>query len=174
MVSSSGGIRHLAIVQPEVGCFLNLTEMPIDAAHKLAPADDLAQETFDALHRVPVRHSNDTLDDFVRCQQSDIQVRAQQAVKHRVRPLRHRIFIRAELPESFVDEVIQPGNRLRAGRRPAKFTRTAGMIGKRGVDDADHPGNVLIGFRPTDPGRRQRCGQSFAVVVIVAPATANR
>ena len=45
------GFGEFALVVPMVALFLLVTEVPIDAAYELAPADHLADESLDALQR---------------------------------------------------------------------------------------------------------------------------
>ncbi len=58
------GTGQLAPVPPEVGGLLGFAVLAVDAAHELAPADDLADEALDALQRCILsrcEHARDNL-----------------------------------------------------------------------------------------------------------------
>ena len=77
------GFGQLAPVPPEVGSLLGFAVLAVDSTHELAPADDLPDETLDALQRCIVGRFKHARDDLVRSQQPRVEVGTQKAVEDR-------------------------------------------------------------------------------------------
>ena len=115
------GLGQLAFVIPEVAALLLGAEFAVDTADELTPADDLPDETLDALERGITNALADCVHDLPGRQKPEVQARAQDAVEHGIRARREGILVRAEVIEARGGEVREPGPRLLARRRPAEF-----------------------------------------------------
>ena len=96
-----------------------LAKMPVKVPDPVAPANQLTHEALDAVQRSPpgVVFGHGTLDDLKRVQQAEVHRHAQTCVGHGVVAEHHGVFVRPEVVESGLDEVVEGGERLSPRRR---------------------------------------------------------
>jgi hypothetical protein len=92
----------------------------------------------------------------------------------KIRP--HRVFMRAELFEAMVDEIVQGVERLLTVHGPIKFVEYAGMIFEFFVNDFDHLFGDRIGWIDLRLRHilRARFAERFAILRIKIPLPAHR
>ena len=151
---------------------------PVDAAHVLAPAEDLAHEALDAgqgcLARVVGRRGR--RHHLARIQQLQVQCRRQVGVvKPRIaRP--HRILVTAKQRQALLHEGLQCLQRVRTRHRPREAVEAARMLRKALGHERDHLARQRIGLEAAARRHCARAGSTkgLAVLGIEIPLSAER
>ena len=149
---------------------------PVDAAHKFAPAQNLANEALDRVQRrmAGVPGGFGGAHRLAGKQQPGIQIKADMAVIHPRLVRDHRVLIGAEQRQPLGDECVKDSKRLLPCDGKAEIIEIAEMPGAAFGDEGQHLGGGLVGRE----GRRLRHGQRqvgrFAIVGVIVPPAADR
>ena len=121
---------------------------PVDAAHVLAPAEDLAHEAFHAGQRCGARAvcGHGGVDHPAGPQQLQVQRCAQVRVVQPGLARPHRVLVAAEQGQSLADESLQRHERLCPRHRPGEVVQPAGVRGEARFDQRDHLARDGIGL----------------------------
>ena len=169
-------IRKLAVRAKEIHSGVIRHLQPVDAAHKLAPAEDLADKPLDSVQRrmagVPGRLGG--ANSLRRQQQAGIQIEADMAVIHPGLALDHRILIGAEQRQSFGDEPIQNLKRLIAGHGKTEIIQITEMVRAALGDKRQNLGGDGVGGKFRGLWDRQGQIGGFAVFRVIVPFAADR
>ena len=101
--------RHGLVIVPVVASSLRSADMQVDHSNKLAPTDNLSNESFDGIERVGIDESERSIDDLFWRQESDIQHWRQNTVKKKSLLAIDRIFIVSKRRKSILEEMFKPG-----------------------------------------------------------------
>ena len=151
--------------------------LPVEAAHVFAPAENLADEAFDAGERglagFPGRFGAGA--DFLRLQQLEVECSSDVAVPQPGLLLPHRILVLAKAGQPLFDEIIQYFERLVAGHGPVKGVEPARMLRVVLLHRGDHLPGDRVGQKAQArryPARALSAKRG-TVVVIEVPLSAG-
>ncbi len=128
---------------------LLVTEVLINTANKLPPANDLTQKSLQALQRYLPRLSGrqGALYDIAGGDQAKVQYRTEHTMKERFRALTDGIFIRPKHRQALIKKVVEPRQGLLAGHRPSEAIHRPGMRRKHLADLTSHLGDHPVLMR---------------------------
>ena len=151
-------------------------EVPVEAADILAPTNDLADEAFNRIERRIVFFIGllRTLAQFQRVEQAQVDARRQHGVVEIVRPVHHRVLIRAEFLDPFCEEGIGGFLCLRARNGPFEVLQRSKVIAKLAFDQFDHFACNFVRFEFRPCGRVHADFGRLAVFLVEIPFTADR
>ncbi len=150
----------------------------VDVAHELPPAQHLPDGTLGGVERDGIVGTGGLLhrlDNLHRVEQTDVDARPEQGVRHRPVVGAHRVLVRAKLGEPLVDELAELSNGLSPGHRPRKV----GHVGTTpGIELPLDPVGCLCCHRAVVVvGERRRLpllGGELLVLVVVVPLATDR
>ena len=147
---------------------------PVDAAHVLAPADDLPDE---ALHRVQRRAAGAVLGlgaaaDVERIDEAEVHRRRDDRVPHPGLAGDHGVLVVAEAGQDVGEETGE--DRLRLGRRGgvAEALQRTEMLGEQARHVGDGAYGVLVGRNEAVVRRREPLRHRLAVLLVEVPGAA--
>jgi hypothetical protein len=153
-------------------------EVPVDAAHVLAPADHLPDEALGRLERHGSRAPRPlrTGDDVARVEQLEVHRLREPGMPQPRLTRPDRVLVPTEVDEAVREEVVEGGPGVLGRDGPVELGEAARVRGEPCLDEREHLAGERIGRKPTRPRQRARprLREGAAILGVEVPAAPGR